>query len=156
MFKILADEYVNIFTVLNLFSYITIRTGAAILTSLFFSLIFGELIIKSLSNIQPSGQPIRNDGPETHILNKVGSPTMGGVLIIMSILVSLILWADLKNNFIWISILSCLSFGFIGFYDDYLKVKSNSSNGLKVRTRIIVQLLMSFLVVYVFSRTHVL
>ena len=148
MFKILADEYVNIFTVLNLFNYITIRTGAAILTSLFFSLIFGELIIKSLSNIQPSGQPIRNDGPETHILNKVGTPTMGGVLIIMSILVSLILWADLKNNFIWISILSCLSFGFIGFYDDYLKVKSNSSNGLKVRTRIIIQLLISFLVVY--------
>ena len=148
MFKILADEYVNIFTVLNLFNYITIRTGAAILTSLFFSLIFGELIIKSLSNIQPSGQPIRNDGPETHILSKAGTPTMGGVLIIMSILVSLILWADLKNNFIWISILSCLSFGFIGFYDDYLKVKSNSSNGLKARTRIIIQLLMSFLVVY--------
>ena len=148
MFKILADEYVNIFTVLNLFNYITIRTGAAILTSLFFSLIFGELIIKSLSNIQPSGQPIRNDGPETHILNKVGTPTMGGILIIMSILVSLILWADLKNNFIWISILSCLSFGFIGFYDDYLKLKSNSSNGLKARTRIIIQLLISFLVVY--------
>ena len=117
MFKILADEYVNIFTVLNLFSYITIRTGAAILTSLFFSLIFGELIIKTLSNIQPSGQPIRNDGPANHIINKVGTPTMGGVLIIMSILISLILWADLKNNFIWISILSCLSFGFIGFYD---------------------------------------
>ena len=148
MFKILADEYVNIFSVLNLFNYITIRTGAAILTSLFFSLIFGELVIKSLSNIQPSGQPIRNDGPETHILSKVGTPTMGGVLIIMSILVSLILWADLKNNFIWISILSCLSFGFIGFYDDYLKVKSNSSNGLKARTRIIIQLLISFLVVY--------
>ena len=148
MFKILADEYVNIFTVLNLFNYITIRTGAAILTSLFFSLIFGELIIKSLSNIQPSGQPIRNDGPENHILSKVGTPTMGGVLIIMSILVSLILWADLKNNFIWISILSCLSFGFIGFYDDYLKLKSNSSNGLKARTRIIIQLLISFLVVY--------
>ena len=148
MFKILADEYVNIFSVLNFFSYINIRTGAAILTSLFFSLIFGELIIKSLSNIQPSGQPIRTDGPETHILSKVGTPTMGGVLIIMSILVSLILWADLKNNFIWISILSCLSFGFIGFYDDYLKVKSNSSNGLKARTRIIIQLLISFLVVY--------
>ena len=148
MFKILADEYVNIFTVLNLFNYITIRTGAAILTSLFFSLIFGELIIKSLSNIQPSGQPIRNDGPETHILNKSGTPTMGGVLIIMSILISLILWADLENNFIWISILSCLSFGFIGFYDDYLKVKSNSSNGLKARTRIIIQLLISFSVVY--------
>jgi len=148
LFKLLADEYVNIFTALNLFSYITIRTGAAILTSLFFSLIFGELIIKSLSNIQPSGQPIRNDGPENHILNKIGTPTMGGILIIMSILVSLILWADLKNNFIWISILSCLSFGLIGFYDDYLKVKSNSSNGLKARVRIILQLLMSFSIVY--------
>ena len=146
MFKIFAEEYVNIFTVLNLFNYITIRTGAAILTSLFFSLIFGELIIKSLSNTQPLGQPIRNDGPDNHILRKTGTPTMGGVLIIMSILISLILWADLKNIFIWISIFSCISFGLIGFYDDYIKVKLNSSNGLKARTKIIIQLLISFCV----------
>ena len=68
MFKILAEEYVNFFTILNIFNYITFRTGAAILTSLFFSLIFGEMIIKFLSNTQPSGQPIRKDGPENHIL----------------------------------------------------------------------------------------
>ena len=72
MFKILADEYVNIFTVLNLFNYLTFRTGAAILTSLFFSLIFGKIIIKSLTSIQPNGQPIRNDGPESHLIKKSG------------------------------------------------------------------------------------
>ena len=99
MFKILAEEYVNIFTALNLFNYITFRTGAAILTSLFFSLIFGKFIIQSLSNIQPLGQPIRDDGPKEHIISKAGTPTMGGVLIILSIIVSLLLWADLNNNF---------------------------------------------------------
>jgi len=148
LFKILAEEYVNTFTILNLFSYISFRTGAAILTSLFFSLIFGQIIIKSLANIQPSGQPIRDDGPETHIIKKTGTPTMGGILIIMSILISVILWADLKNNFIYISVFSCLSFGFVGFYDDYKKIKTNSSNGLKVRTRIIVQLIISLIIVY--------
>ena len=78
MFKILAEEYVNVFTALNLFNYITFRTGAAILTSLFFSLFFGKFIIKSLSNIQPLGQPIRDDGPKEHIITKAGTPTMVG------------------------------------------------------------------------------
>jgi len=152
LFKILAEEYVNVFTVLNLFNYITFRTGAAILTSLFFSLIFGEFIIKSLSNIQPLGQPIRDDGPETHIIKKAGTPTMGGILIILSIIVSIVLWADIKNNFIWISFFSCLSFGLIGFYDDYIKVKSNSSSGLKVKTRITIQLVICFIIVYLIQK----
>ena len=148
MFKFLAEEYVNFFTFLNLFNYITFRTGASILTSLFFSLIFGEYIIKTLSNIQPLGQPIRNDGPANHIIDKAGTPTMGGILIILSISISLILWADLKNIYIWISFFSCLLFGLIGFFDDYKKVKSNSSKGLNAKTRIIVQLFISFFVVY--------
>ena len=141
MFKFLAEEYVNFFSFLNLFSYITFRTGAAILTSLFFSLIFGQTIINKLSIIQPSGQPIRDDGPETHILKKQGTPTMGGLLIILSIFISIFLWADLTNPFIIISLLTCVSFGAIGFYDDFIKIKNNSSNGLKARTRISIQII---------------
>ena len=102
MFNYLATEYTILFSYLNLFNYITFRTGAAILTSLFFSLIFGELIITKLSQIQPMGQPIREDGPENHIIKKSGTPTMGGVLILSSITISIFLWADLSNKFIWI------------------------------------------------------
>ena len=85
MFKFLAQEYVTQYGFLNLFNFITFRVGASILTSLFFSLIFGQFIINKLSKIQPHGQPIRNDGPQTHIIQKAGTPTMGGVLIILSV-----------------------------------------------------------------------
>ena len=106
-------------SILNLFQYITFRSALAAIISLLISFLFGPKVIRMLKS-HHIGENIRSTGPRTHI-QKQGTPTMGGVLIIMSILVSLILWADLKNNFIWISILSCLSFGFIGFYDDYLK-----------------------------------
>ena len=96
MIKYLAFEYQSIFSFLNIFSYITFRAGASILTGLFFSLIFGNYIINKLSNIQPTGQPIREDGPESHIIAKKGTPTMGGLLIILSVFVSTIIWADLK------------------------------------------------------------
>ena len=124
--------------------------GASILTALFFSLIFGQYLINKISNIQPIGQPIRNDGPETHIIQKAGTPTMGGLLIILSVVISLILWSDLQNTFVWIGFLALIFFGFIGFVDDYNKIKSNSSNGLKARTRIILQyfcLMISILVI---------
>ena len=147
MFKLLAEEYVSIFSAFNLFNYITIRTGGAILTSLFFSLIFAQKIINSLSTIQPIGQPIRDDGPENHILKKIGTPTMGGVLIILSIIFSIILWADLNNNFIWISVFSCLSFGLIGFYDDYKKFTLSSSSGISGKTKLFWQILFAGLIV---------
>ena len=146
MFKLLAQEYVNQYSFLNLFSFITFRVGASILTSLFFSLIFGQFIINKLSNIQPNGQPIRNDGPQNHIIKKAGTPTMGGVLIILSIFFSSVLWSDLQNNFIWIGLLALIVFGFIGFIDDFIKIKSNSSNGLKAITRIILQIFFSLII----------
>lgn len=148
MLYYLTETYVSSYTFLNLFNYISFRTGASILTSLFFSLIFGEIIIKSLSSFQPTGQPIRSDGPSTHIIKKAGTPTMGGLLILASIFISVILWADLKNQYILICFFSCLSFGFIGFLDDYKKIKTNSSDGLKASTRILVQLFFSSLIIY--------
>ena len=148
MIKYFASEYQTIFSFLNIFSYITFRTGAAILTALFFSLIFGNYIINKLSYIQPSGQPIRKDGPESHIIAKKGTPTMGGLLIILSVLVSLALWSDLKNNFIWISILTIVLFGVIGFIDDYKKIKINSSKGISSQSRIFFQVIFGLLITY--------
>ncbi len=148
MIKYFASEYQTIFSFLNIFSYITFRTGAAILTALFFSLIFGNYIINKLSYIQPSGQPIRKDGPESHIIAKKGTPTMGGLLIILSVLVSLALWSDLKNNFIWISILTIVLFGVIGFIDDYKKIKINSSKGISSQLRIFFQVIFGLLITY--------
>ena len=148
MFNYLATEYTILFSYLNLFNYITFRTGAAILTSLFFSLIFGELIIRKLSQIQPIGQPIREDGPENHIIKKSGTPTMGGVLILGSITISIFLWADLSNKFIWICFFSSIIFGLIGFIDDYKKVKYRNHKGIKASTRIIFQILISLTIIY--------
>jgi len=146
LFKLIAQEFVNQYSFLNLFNFITFRVGASILTSLFFSLIFGQFIINKLSRIQPKGQPIRLDGPETHVIQKAGTPTMGGILIILSILISSFLWTDLQNSFVWIGLLTLISFGSIGIIDDYKKIKSNSSNGLRAITRIIFQLILALLV----------
>ena len=148
MIKYFAYEYQSIFSFLNIFSYITFRSGASILTALFFSLIFGNYVINKLSKIQPSGQPIREDGPESHIIAKKGTPTMGGLLIILSVIVSTILWSDLSNNFIWISILTIFIFGLIGFADDYKKIKTNSSNGISSKIRILFQIFFAFLITY--------
>ena len=146
MFKIIAQYYVEQYSFLNLFNFITFRVGASILTALFFSLIFGQYLINKISKIQPIGQPIRNDGPETHIIQKAGTPTMGGLLIILSVLISLIFWSDLQNTFVWIGFFALIFFGLIGFVDDYNKIKSNSSNGLKARTRIILQIFFALMI----------
>ena len=149
MFKLLAQEFVTQYSFLNLFNFITFRVGASILTSLFFSLIFGQYLINKLSKIQPNGQPIRNDGPEAHIIEKAGTPTMGGVLIILSVFFSSIFWSDLKNYFVWIGLFALITFGFIGFIDDYKKIKSNSSNGLKAITRIILQIVFALIISFI-------
>ena len=148
MIKYLALEYQSFFSFLNIFSYITFRAGASILTALFFSLIFGNYIINKLINIQPSGQPIRDDGPSSHIIAKKGTPTMGGLLIILSVFVSTILWADLDNEFIWISILTIFIFGIIGFADDYKKIVNNSSSGISSHTRIVFQVIFGLIITY--------
>jgi len=132
----LAEAYTNYFSFLNLFTYITFRTGGAILTALFFSLIFGNNIINFLSSLQPTGQPIRSDGPERHIIEKSGTPSMGGVLILSSILVSMLIWSNLSNIFVWITLFSSFSFGLIGLIDDYKKIYSQNSKGLKISIRI--------------------
>src|SRR5215831_8142025 len=120
---------------LNVFRYITFRTGGAIMTALLFVFLFGPAIIDLLRLKQGKGQPIRSDGPATH-LAKTGTPTMGGLMIISGVTVSTLLWANLANPYVWIVLFVTLSYGAIGFYDDYLKVRRSESAGVSGRLRL--------------------
>src|SRR5918992_3699593 len=106
----------------NVFRYITFRTGGATLTALLFVFLFGSSIIDLLRLKQGKGQPIRSDGPQSHLVTKKGTPTMGGLMILFGIVVSTLLWANLANRYVWIVLGVTLTFAAIGFYDDYLKV----------------------------------
>jgi len=123
----------------NLFRYITFRTGGALLTALLICFIFGPKIICWLKSKQANGQPIRTDGPETH-LAKAGTPTMGGVMILLALGVSTLLWADLSNIYVWLVIGVTTGFGLIGFYDDYLKLTKKNSKGLSGPLRILIEM----------------
>ena len=109
-------------SVLNVFRYITFRTGGAIITALLFVFLFGQNIIDRLRLLQGKGQPIRADGPQSHIIAKAGTPTMGGLMILSGMLVSTLLWANPANPYVWVVLWVTLGFGLVGFYDDYLKV----------------------------------
>jgi phospho-N-acetylmuramoyl-pentapeptide-transferase len=122
--------------VFNVFRYITFRTGAATMTALLFVFLFGPGIIQALKLRQGRGQPIRADGPQTH-LAKAGTPTMGGLMIMSGVLVSTLLWASLSNVYVWAVLLVTAGFGLIGFYDDYLKVtKASAQHGFSGRVRL--------------------
>jgi phospho-N-acetylmuramoyl-pentapeptide-transferase len=124
--------------VLNLIRYITFRAGAAALTALFIGLIIGPRFIGWLRVRQGKGQPIRADGPQTH-LAKVGTPTMGGLMILIAVTLSLLLWMDLNNRYVWACIGVTLGFGLIGFMDDYDKVKKRSTAGISGKARLIAE-----------------
>ena len=123
-------------SVLNVFRYITFRTGAAVMTASLFVFLFGPAIISSLRVRQGKGQPIRADGPQSHILTKKGTPTMGGLMILSGFFVSAFLWGDLRNPYVWTVILVTFAFGAIGFYDDFLKVTRQSHAGFSGRARL--------------------
>ena len=125
---------------LNVFRYITFRTGGSIVTALVFVFLFGGPIIDLLRLKQGKGQPIRSDGPPSHLITKKGTPTMGGLMILSGLLVSTLLWANPLNPYVWIVLGVTLSFGLIGFYDDYLKVtKQQANTGFGGRTRLTVE-----------------
>ena len=126
-------------SVLNVFRYITFRTGGAVITALLFVFLFGQNIIDRLRLLQGKGQPIRADGPKTHIIAKAGTPTMGGLMILSGMLVSTLLWANPTNPYVWVVLWVMLGFGLVGFYDDYLKVTKQSHDGIRARTRLIIE-----------------
>ena len=132
------------YTVLNVFRYVTFRTAGAILTALLISLLFGPALIRKLRELQ-IGQSIRDDGPAGH-LQKAGTPTMGGILILASVLIATLLWANLANRFVWLALFSTVWMGAVGFSDDYLKVVSKNSKGLSVRAKLLWQVIPSMLI----------
>ncbi|WP_010297686.1 phospho-N-acetylmuramoyl-pentapeptide-transferase [Candidatus Odyssella thessalonicensis] len=132
----------------NVFKYLTFRTGGAILTALIISFIFGSPFIRWLKSVQKNGQPIREDGPETHLLTKKGTPTMGGVLILISITLTTLLWGNLTNLYLWVVLSITLGFGLIGAYDDYLKLTKQSSKGLSGKNKLLLQGLMTLAATY--------
>ena len=127
----LADWMARHFTALHLFQYITFRTIMAALTALAMSLLCGPWLINRLAALN-AGQVVRNDGPQTHLV-KAGTPTMGGVMILLSVTVATLLWTDLHNRYVWVVLAVMLAFGVIGFYDDYRKLVLKDSRGLASR-----------------------
>ena len=119
----------------NLFRYITFRAGGAFITSLIFGFVFGKPLINLLRRKQGRGQPIRTDGPESHF-SKAGTPTMGGAMILGALLVSTVLWARLDNMFVWVVLFVTVSFGIIGFADDYAKVSKQNTTGVSSKVRL--------------------
>ncbi|WP_298726929.1 phospho-N-acetylmuramoyl-pentapeptide-transferase [uncultured Ferrovibrio sp.] len=135
----LADE----FQAFNLFRYLTFRTGGAILTAMVLAFWIGEPLINWLRAKQGKGQPIRDDGPESHLLTKRGTPTMGGFLILIGIGVGTLLWADLTNRYVWTVLLVTFGFGLIGFYDDYLKVTKQNPKGVPGKLKLALQIVIA-------------
>jgi phospho-N-acetylmuramoyl-pentapeptide-transferase len=140
----LADKLI----LFNLFRYLTFRSGAACLTALVLSLVVGPALIRTLKKVQRNGQPIRPDGPERHLIEKQGTPTMGGVLILMALTVSTVLWADLRNGYVWAVLLLTLSYGALGFTDDYIKLAKASFRGLSGRGKLVAQAVLGIAVAY--------
>ncbi len=128
--------------IFNLFRYITFRAGAAFFTALLFGFFFGRPLINFLRRTQKKGQPIRDDGPETHF-TKAGTPTMGGLLILSALLVSTLLWARLDSPYIWIVLFVTYGFGLIGFADDYAKVTKQNTRGVSSRLRLLIGLVIA-------------
>ena len=145
MLVYLSRQFAGEFILANLFRYITFRAGAACLTSLIVALWLGPTIIRWLKSVQNGGQPIREDGPARHLIEKKGTPTMGGVLILSSLAVSTLLWADWRNGYVWAVLTLTLGYGLIGFADDYLKVTKRNTKGVSARMKLVLQLALSLI-----------
>ncbi len=141
----LADQ----FSIFNVFRYITFRSGGALVTALIVAFLFGPAVINWLRSKQKKGQPIRTDGPESHIFEKAGTPTMGGFLILLALGIATLLWADLGNPYVWVVLLLTLGFGAVGFIDDYLKVSKHSHKGLGGKAKLLLEFIIAGIAVWI-------
>lgn len=142
------------FQFFNIFRYLTFRTGGAIMTALVIAFLIGPALIRWLKLKQGKGQPIREDGPQRHLLEKKGTPTMGGLMILIALSVSTLLWADLRNPYVWIVLGVTLSFGLLGWWDDYLKVSKRSPAGVSGRVKLVCQSIVSIAAVIAIMELH--
>ena len=147
----LAD-FAHVAGVFNLFRYLTFRALGAATTGLLLVFFFGPMIISALRLKQGKGQPIRVDGPASHLLTKKGTPTMGGLMILSGLVVSTVLWANPLNPYVWIVLFVTVGFGAIGFYDDYLKVTKQSHLGFSGRARLAGEFLIALIACYAMMR----
>ena len=152
MFYYFFIPLIENFNFLNLFNYITFRAGGALFTAFTVSLILGPRLIKTLKKIQKNGQPIRKDGPKSHLINKVGTPTMGGMLILISLFFSVILWGDLSSKLVWLVFSITIIYGVIGAFDDYKKLKSNSPDGVNSWLRLSIEFFVSIIFIYLLNQ----
>ncbi|MEC9407149.1 MAG: phospho-N-acetylmuramoyl-pentapeptide-transferase [Abyssibacter sp.] len=129
----LTDALERLYSGFNLFDYLTVRAILGVLTALVVSLLFGPLLIRRLTSRQ-IGQVVRDDGPQSHLV-KAGTPTMGGLLILAAVIIATLLWSDLSNRFVWIAVFVTVSFGVVGFVDDYRKIRYGNSKGLSARAK---------------------
>ncbi len=141
-------SFIENYSFLNVFKYLTFRTGLSVITSLIVVFLIGGPLIKIFSKRQITG-PIRQDGPIDHIIKKSGTPTMGGLIIIIGMISGTLLWADLNNIFIWTLIFVSLGLGVLGFIDDLFKIKFENSRGLNFKLKFLGQLVISLIAIYV-------
>jgi phospho-N-acetylmuramoyl-pentapeptide-transferase len=138
----LAD-FADKISVLNVFRYLTVRTGGATTTAFLFVFLFGPAIINRLRLSQGKGQPIREDGPQSHLVSKRGTPTMGGLMILSGVTVATVLWANPTNPYVWVVLGVTLGFGLVGFYDDYVKVTKQTHGGISGRLRLTIEVMIA-------------
>ena len=138
-------------SVFRIFRYLTVRTGGATVTALIFVFWFGPAIINLLRLKQGKGQPIRADGPASHLITKKGTPTMGGLMILSGVLVGVLLWGNLANPYVWVVLGVTLGFGAVGFYDDYLKVTKQTHRGFGGRSRLLIEAIIAAAACYAFK-----
>src|SRR5437879_2095574 len=146
------SAFSDTFGPLNVLRYITFRTGGSMITALIFVFLFGPWIIDHLRLRQGKGQPIRTDGPQSHIISKKGTPTMGGLMILSGLVVSTVLWANPLNPYVWIVLAVTLGFGLVGFYDDYLKVTKQSHSGFSGKLPLAIQAVIALAACYALLR----
>ena len=140
-------------SVLNVFRYITFRAAGATMTAIVFVFLFGPSIIAALRVRQGKGQPIRTDGPKNHLVTKIGTPTMGGLMILAGLVVTTLLWANLASPYVWVVLFVTIGFGAVGFYDDYLKVKRAAANtGFTGRARLAIEAVIAIVAALVITK----
>ena len=147
----ILTSYSDTYSFLNFFNFLTVRTGLAVITAMIIVFLIGDKFINFFSSKQITN-PIRSDGPEDHLIKKIGTPTMGGVLILIGLFTGVFLWADLLNPYNWLLIFITLSFGILGAFDDYKKIKNNNSNGISSKLKILIQIFLCLISLIIFYK----
>ena len=140
----LLTSYSDTYTFLNFFNFLTVRTGLAVITSMVIVFLIGDKFIKYFS-IKKITNPIREDGPKEHLIKKIGTPTMGGLLILIGLFIGVFLWSDLNNPYNWLLFFITFSFGTLGAFDDYKKIKNKNSHGISSKLKFLIQIILSLL-----------